>query len=612
MKVWRELTSNQQILQWVSGVDLQFHNLPPSPPQKVVYKVDQPQQMVMNELISGLISKEIVVECLEPKFIAGLFLRPKPGGSHRLIVDLSPLNEYLKKEHFKMESLQDALDMLEENDWMCKVDLKNAYYSIPIRRAHQPYLAFIWQGRTWMFTRLCFGLSPAPRIFTKILKPVLKWLRAQGAKLVAYIDDFWVAHACKRKCRELTLKLVQCLSNLGFTVSGEKSIREPVQFLVFLGMEISSRDMTVALPAEKKKRLLGLLKVMLRKKCTSPLDMAKLIGSLEAIKPAFRMCPLYYRTIQRWHVNLLQRGVSCQSAAPFRLHEEHLMELEFWVDLIPRLEAQPILQYQGSAAQLHTDASDLGWGATLGSQAAHGKWDHQEILLHINVKELLAVQKGLTSLGVGLSNQSLVIGADNMSCLAYIRKMGGVRNVQMSQLARQIWELAQSRRLNLVTHYIPGLLNTRPDYLSRICQDENKEWMLNRKEFNMIRREWGPLTRDLFASHRAHQLPQYITWEEDHVMRNAFHHQWLDGDYAFPPFAVIGRVLSKVRRDRCRLVLVTPKWEAQPWYTMLLAMSVGRPIPLKFHRNLLLDPAGNSHPMGESLHLTTWLIDGNN
>ena len=43
--------------------------------------------------------------------------------------------------------------------------------------------------------------------------------------------------------------------------------------------------------------------------------------------------------------------------------------------------------------------------------------------------------------------------------------------------------------------------------------------------------------------------------------------------YAFPPFALINRTLSKVNKDQVRIILVTPTWQTQPWYATLLHMS---------------------------------------
>ena len=47
--------------------------------------------------------------------------------------------------------------------------------------------------------------------------------------------------------------------------------------------------------------------------------------------------------------------------------------------------------------------------------------------------------------------------------------------------------------------------------------------------------------------------------------------------YAFPPFCIIGKVLTKVRKDQSLLLVIKPAWQTQPWYTTLRSMSVHHP-----------------------------------
>ena len=54
---------------------------------------------------------------------------------------------------------------------MMKLDLKDAYYTLPIHPSHRKYMRFIYQDRTYQFQCLPFGLSSALRAFTKTLKP---------------------------------------------------------------------------------------------------------------------------------------------------------------------------------------------------------------------------------------------------------------------------------------------------------------------------------------------------------------------------------------------------------------------------------------------------------
>lgn len=55
---------------------------------------------------------------------------------------------------------------------MASAGPKDAYYSIPIAEKDRKFPMFEWKGQYYQYTLLPNGLSSAPRIFTKILKPV--------------------------------------------------------------------------------------------------------------------------------------------------------------------------------------------------------------------------------------------------------------------------------------------------------------------------------------------------------------------------------------------------------------------------------------------------------
>ena len=50
--------------------------------------------------------------------------------------------------------------------------------------------------------------------------------------------------------------------------------------------------------------------------------------------------------------------------------------------------------------------------------------------------------------------------------------------------------------------------------------------------------------------------------------------------YVFPPFALIHRVLLKIRESRARVLLVAPQWPRQPWFPLLLHLLVDLPVQL--------------------------------
>ena len=62
-----------------------------------------------------------------------------------MILNLKKLNKYIDSKHFKMESLQNVLHMVKSGVWMGSMDLKDAYYSVPIDKEYQKYLKFLWE-----------------------------------------------------------------------------------------------------------------------------------------------------------------------------------------------------------------------------------------------------------------------------------------------------------------------------------------------------------------------------------------------------------------------------------------------------------------------------------
>jgi hypothetical protein len=85
---------------------------------------------------------------------------------------------------------------------MVKIDLQDAYLTVPILPSHCRFFQFEWKGRVYEFTCLPFGLSSAPWGFTKILKPVLAFLRKNGIKLIVYLDDILIISSSKEQAEQ--------------------------------------------------------------------------------------------------------------------------------------------------------------------------------------------------------------------------------------------------------------------------------------------------------------------------------------------------------------------------------------------------------------------------
>ena len=80
-------------------------------------------------------------------------LLKKKDGKQRITLNLSRLNEYIAYQHLKMDILEHALKLVTPGCFMASIDLKDAFYSVPIAVEDQKYLKFLWHNK--LFTVAC-------------------------------------------------------------------------------------------------------------------------------------------------------------------------------------------------------------------------------------------------------------------------------------------------------------------------------------------------------------------------------------------------------------------------------------------------------------------------
>lgn len=180
---------------------------------------------------------------------------PKKDGGQRPVINLKALNQFVQAQHFKMEGVRTLKEILKPGDWLAKVDLKDAFFTIPIHVTHRKYLWFMFQGKVYEFNCLPFGLSSAPWVFTKTLKPVIALLRELGVRLIAYIDNILILAESREELEIHTVALIYLLECMGYIINWKKSITNPAQTLEFLGLIVDTLSMELILPLDKLKKI---------------------------------------------------------------------------------------------------------------------------------------------------------------------------------------------------------------------------------------------------------------------------------------------------------------------------------------------------------------------
>ena len=103
------------------------------------------------------------------------------------------------------------------------MDLGDFYMHFLIGKADRRYMRFMWEGRKFECTGMPFGLAPAQRLATKMMAPVIRYLRSCGLRVAIYIDDLILLSRSYKESIAHTQLLVDTLHNLGFGIHRDKA-----------------------------------------------------------------------------------------------------------------------------------------------------------------------------------------------------------------------------------------------------------------------------------------------------------------------------------------------------------------------------------------------------
>ncbi|CAB4034855.1 Hypothetical predicted protein [Paramuricea clavata] len=150
---WSEITSDPEILDNIEHCHIEFIDDPskysiPGNQHFNVHQHDIISKEVDKLLQLGVVSKSMHAagECISPIFVV-----PKPDGSYRLIFNFKRCNQAVLYRHFKMDTLAAILSLVTPGAYMASIDLKHAYYTIPIADEQRKFLKFVWNEQLYEF-----------------------------------------------------------------------------------------------------------------------------------------------------------------------------------------------------------------------------------------------------------------------------------------------------------------------------------------------------------------------------------------------------------------------------------------------------------------------------
>ena len=173
------------------------------------------------------------------------------------------------------------------------------------------------------------------------------------------------------------------------------------------------------------------------------------------------------------------------------------------------------------------------------------------------------------------------VATDNSTVVAYINKQGGTHSAEMCALLWKIMTWCHRYQITLKARHISGCLNVMANLMFRSNQVQSTEWSLHPQVFKHICLKWFTPHVDLFATRLNHKVPLYVSpvpdqnaWDIDALNIN-----WTGlTAYAYPPMALLHRVIQKVRQSNCLIIVIARDWPGMPWFWDLVQLSTEVPL----------------------------------
>ncbi|KAG0799469.1 hypothetical protein G6F22_003195 [Rhizopus arrhizus] len=409
-------------------------------------------------------------------YLSNFFTIQEPT-KRRPILDCSQLNRFLQYQHFKMEGVPALRQIIEKDDLMCKVDLKDAYVVVPIHPAPQQYLTFKHQGVVYQYKSMAFGRSVALRVFTKIMRYALEPLRRKG---IRFVSSHQLGEKCShpQPCPRIPWLCFQHQEDVNF---GSCSEITEIDDETEANIESSSSTTIMQMDSESSGEDGG--------------DDPSNRGSITTpVIHAERSSKIITPTSSKLN------GLDIQNPA----------------------ERNPDLT-------IHCDASDLGWGVSSHEMEISGRWTNEEKTTSINVRELKTILFALKLHAEKFREKNIQIFTDNITALKYSTKAGGTASPLLQELAIEIQDVINSYNLTVTYSHIPEILNVKADTLSRIkASNPLYEATMPKKWFQVINQKMGPLKIDGFAARHNTKLKTFWSYRADPEARavDAFRQVW--------------------------------------------------------------------------------------
>jgi len=281
--------------------------------------------------------------------------------------------------------------------WAFSFDIKSGYHHIEIFESDQQFLGFSWvlDGVTkyFKFTVLPFGLSVGPFIFSKVMRPLVKYWRSKATENCCLSRRwYFCGHKFFPNSKGILYLSGQIFSSLALLPTKISVSVFPFRSFsvgwVFLGFQNSRMFIS-------PEKISGILRevVEIMSCCTiSARNLARVTGRIISIF-FYHGCKLLTKS--------LHRLIECRGGwdAQLVLDADVLLELKFWREHLRSLNCRPIWSNTVLPSRIvYSDVSAVGCAAFIsmnGKPVSHKNWDAIEMKQSSTWREFMCVRHAL-------------------------------------------------------------------------------------------------------------------------------------------------------------------------------------------------------------------------
>ena len=411
-------------------------------------------------------------------------LVPKPDGRWRLITHLSfpagsSVNDGIDENicsvsYSSFDKVSKMIFSLGKNALMAKRDIKSAFRLLPIHPDDFHLLGIKVDDQYYIDVMLPMGLSLSCSLFEKF-STFLQWLVSYKTNLYSldhYLDDFiLVGEEDSGTCITLVTAFSSICKEIGVPIADDKSIG-PTTVLVFLGLELDSRTMTIRIPLHKINELRQILLTLLDKRKITLKELQSLVGKLNFFGQAVRSSRAFLRRFYDAMIPLKK---------PFhllRLSLELKQDMQLWLKFLSEFNGVTYIPenkwFDSDCLQLFTDASgsaNLGCGCYLAGKWSYFQWPRAwlgtEIMKDVTFLEMVPVLLAVHLWGNKMKKKNILFHIDNEALVNVINRQS-CRSKRLMILVRDFVLLAMKLDCWFKSAHILTKCNGIADAISRM------------------------------------------------------------------------------------------------------------------------------------------------